>query len=115
MNRLLFALLLAAALPACGDTRSPTAEIQLDHTHLDCPSDTLRLTIEGGFAPGTTVTFVMGDQSFDGAPVILDDGSIACGLPPGAPPGSYDLDVEEPGEGETVLHDAVTLDSDTCV
>ena len=114
MIRAALVVALVATLPACADERPDGASVVLDRDHLACPSETLRLTITGGFAAGTMVSFVMGDRSYDGSAVVLADGSIACGLPSDAPVGSYDLDITEPDGGETHLADAVTLDATTC-
>lgn len=117
MKNALLAAALAISMTAagCDSDGSPGGDdITLDRDDLPCPDITLTLTTPNGFSPGTTVTFLMGDQSFDGSAVVLNDGSIACGLPDGAPPGTYDLEVDDPDNGLTHLSNAVTLDMSAC-
>lgn len=109
------ALAMSVSVAGCDNDGSQGGDgITLDRDDLPCPDITLNLTTDGGFSPGTTVTFLMGDQSFDGSAVVLNDGSIACGLPDGAPPGTYDLEVDDPDHGLTHINDAVTLDMSSC-
>jgi hypothetical protein len=120
MTRTLQFVVLAtlAASAACGgdDGGSPSNRFDLDHTTLDCPDDTLVITdLDGRFPAGTTVSFDMdgGSVSLDGDAVILDDGTIACGLPEDAPPGQYNIKIYEPGQ-TSVDGGTITLASDTC-
>jgi len=103
--------LLAAALAAAGcggDDSGGPAFISFSSTTLGCPDDSLTLTIDGGFTADPTVSFVMGDTSYDGDPVLLDDGSVVCGLPADAAPGDYNVIVNGNNAG------IVTLASMTC-
>ena len=108
---LLFAAVMVFATAGCNDDAA-TSDVHLDHTDLSCPDDSLMITtdIDGGFQPGAVVTFTNGDGSvmYDGSAVVLADGSIDCGFPPGAIAGEYEVRVNGMGVG------VVTLDSSTC-
>lgn len=106
IGRYLLALALLGGA-ACDGNSNPSG-ITLSTTELACPSETLELTIDGGFPSDTRVTFRMGSTVLDGSPVVLNDGSIACGLPSDAAPGTYGVLVDGDLVGQ------VTLDSTDC-
>jgi hypothetical protein len=92
---------------ACGTKEDPS-DVSLSTTELQCPSDTLTLTISGGFPSDTMVGFQMGGTFLDGDAVVLNDGSIACGLPSNAAPGTYEVIIDGKSVG------MVKLDASNC-
>jgi hypothetical protein len=91
----------------CG-TKNDPSDVSLSTTELACPSDTLTLTIDGGFPSDTMVGFQMGGTFLDGDAVVLNDGSIACGLPSNAAPGTYEVIIDGKSVG------MVKLDASNC-
>jgi len=103
----MYRILAIVAMLGCGG--SDPSDITLSTTELACPSDSLTLTIAGGFPSDTTVQFKMGSTILDGSAVVLNDGTIDCGLPSTAAPGEYQVIIDGNSVG------TVTLDATNCV
>ncbi len=82
-----------------GDNGGGNDAFTLNKHTMNCPADTLIISDQVSPPPAnSTVTFKNKDtgQTYDGGATVID-GQVYCGFPSGAPAGTYQVILNEPG------------------